>query len=479
MTPRLPSLVLVLLLSGCPVKVEPPTLAVTGGTSDAVVLVELSDVTSAVGLPDLGLLVGRDGALAQVGVLDDEPSPVDSLAEDVVAAAELADGTVLVATDRGIGRLTAGSILPSPLAELGEGGPAQLAADRWGLWIAPQTGGLQRWRDGTLFDVAAAEISLHAPRIAVGPDPAGAEQGGIWIAPGEGVSFLRSVDGGAVEAEIVLDGAPFNDVVVDAGGTVWATGEGGFHSRAPDGLWTRWRTQGADPVLFASAAAPRVWLKDGAAWWVYESRRWTELGGLPEDAIALGIDGRGRMLLLSADGALLSASPRRELLLVGVGADGAVDVPTPLHLIPTGVTAPRSLVAAVDGIDMPVDDGVVTLDPLELGDGVHEIEASAHWRTGEPASASLLFGVGEFETPTWAGEIGPLFDHFCTPCHASAGGAHLLDTRASWEAEFDAILREVEEGAMPLNNGTNPNFEPLGPVEIQMIRAWAAGGFLP
>ncbi len=67
MTPRLPSLVLVLLLSGCPVKVEPPTLAVTGGTSDAVVLVELSDVTSAVGLPALGLLVRRDGALAQVG----------------------------------------------------------------------------------------------------------------------------------------------------------------------------------------------------------------------------------------------------------------------------------------------------------------------------------------------------------------------------------------------------------------------------
>jgi hypothetical protein len=40
------------------------------------------------------------------------------------------------------------------------------------------------------------------------------------------------------------------------------------------------------------------------------------------------------------------------------------------------------------------------------------------------------------------------------------------------------ILNSVESGAMPLNNDTNPTIDAVSPTEIQLIRAWAAGGFL-
>jgi hypothetical protein len=51
-------------------------------------------------------------------------------------------------------------------------------------------------------------------------------------------------------------------------------------------------------------------------------------------------------------------------------------------------------------------------------------------------------------------------------------------TAAAWQAEINLIMNAVESGSMPLNNDTNPTIDAVAPVDIQLIRAWAAGGFL-
>lgn len=466
------------LAGGCASDPGPTVLDVTGASAEAIVVLEVPGASSAVGLPDLGLLAGVDGDLVLRGVLEAEASPVESLASEVVSVAAGEDGWTLVSTDRGLAELIGAALVPSPLEILATGGPAQLSADRDGLWLAPSGGGVQRWRDDVLFDVAVEGLALEAPVIATGPDPAGIERAGIWMASGDAVAFLRFGSGdGSVEAEVVLEGATFEDVDVDAIGRVWVRGDAGLLMRTSDGAWTQWRTPGA-PDVIATPGALGVWLRDGDRWWHFEDRRWTEVTGVPTPVRPVGLDARGRLLLI-ADQGLLAVAARRWITLRGLPDGGPVDLPTAVRPIPTSRVAPRSYVAWIDDAEIPVEDGVVTVDPLDLDDGLHELRITAYWRTGEPASATAQFGVGEFETPTWEGDIEPIYARFCTPCHAPAGGAHLLETRALWEAEFEGILEQVEEGEMPLNNGTNPSFEPLGPGEIQAIRAWAAGGFLP
>jgi hypothetical protein len=115
----------------------------------------------------------------------------------------------------------------------------------------------------------------------------------------------------------------------------------------------------------------------------------------------------------------------------------------------------------------------LTLDPLELDDGAHSLEFTvAYDDLLDPIVSPFLFSVGEFVPPTWDADIQPLFARECAECHTDQGVSRPLDTPAAWQADLHLILYNLQEQRMPL-----PPRDPLTLSEIQLVRAWAAGGF--
>ncbi len=471
----------------------PDVLPVRADAAEAVIVDVVPGAEGgAVALDDLGVVTTLGGDLVRQDLLGTAPVLLDAVADEAFDAATLADGEVVVATEDGLARLVGDALLLSPHPDLAAIGPARLVADGAGLWIAPASGGLLRWRDGALASVAGDVLPVDRPALARGPDPAAPESWGLWVAGAEaGAWFVRAADGAesgdGLEASPEVLAGDVRGLATDAGGTVWIATSEGVVARAPDGSAVAWELPDglAPDAVLASTSSPRAWVFAEGHAFAHQGASWDRVEGLSEGFVPLDVDPAGRLLGRVPERGLVAVTPRRELILVGeLEAGAGLEQPAEVHVFVSSPVGPRSITAAIDGdAELAVETGEVAsslvLDPLELEDGPHRLDVVARWRTGEEASASLPFGVGEFEIPTWEADIAPLFTRYCTPCHASAGGAHLLDTRAAWEAEYPVILQEVESGAMPLNNGTNPNFEPLGPGELLAIRAWAAGGFPP
>ena len=195
--------------------------------------------------------------------------------------------------------------------------------------------------------------------------------------------------------------------------------------------------------------------------------------GVPAGPIA-GLDRLGRLLILGEQG-LERVSPRRPLGYLGLQPGEQLGDITVLRVLP-------SLADRVVGMSATLDGAAVTfaeaswdllLDPLALDDGAHSIAFTiAYDDVPDPVSAELLFTVGEFVPPTWDGDIEPLFAAECAECHTDQGVSRPLDTPGAWAADIDLILYNLQEQRMPL-----PPRDPLGLSEIQLVRAWAAGGF--
>jgi hypothetical protein len=314
---------------------------------------------------------------------------------------------------------------------------------------------------------------VAAATLFPGPSPIDTTSG-VWAA-GDEVSwfFDLGVGGGtAASAQGTVDASG------DASGAAWFAEPGGLVRVQPGPTVTHF--------LLPSEARPRgnpasdvTWVQSDGSAWRHRADAWSRLEGLPDDVAVVGVDHAGR-LLLAGEGGLVRADPERHLLLLGL-EDGAhlEDLTRYVLPAPFGATPPLQIVAEIDGSPAEVTEDGIRLDPAALSDGAHALSVEAVWQDGEGATASLFFSVGEFVPPTWSDDIEPLFERSCTPCHAPAGGAHLLDNPLAWQAEINDILDETTTARMPLNNGTNPNFTALSDADLDVIGWWRAGGFLP
>ena len=435
------------------------------------------DVRWATALPNLDVLAQMDGIIYRIDGESRRSEAIYGDPGDVHAAAQLADGTVLISGTEGLWVAQHTELTPSPLSSALEAlSPKQmLAAPDGSLWLAAESG-LFIWRDEALFSVGASGYSTSEATLAWGPDPAGGESDGLWVASGPDLYFLRP-QGASFNAEYVATGEAVSGVSVDGHQVVWAIIDGFLHRRDAAGNWDWLQLPGDLADAAAAGGINSTWLSTLTELWNYSGDGWSSTGlfGQLHDS-----DGVGRALVTTDEG-LMRVWSGRPLLLFGVDDGQKLEFAQNVELVSAPAAAtPRSYEVEVDGAPLTLELGertLVELDPINFADGPHELVARAHYRNGVTAEASVFFTVGEFEAPTWTDHIQPIHQTYCTPCHDPSGSAHLMYTASVWQAEIEQILNSVESGAMPLNNETSPTIDAVSLAEIQMIRAWAAGGF--
>ncbi|MEE2827612.1 MAG: hypothetical protein VX498_00370 [Myxococcota bacterium] len=471
-------LVLLLLLAACSVEVEEPTRVFPAQMEANAERLVQGQVTWAVSLKNLDALALVDGILHRIDASSGEASPIFGDPGEVSDAVELPDGSILLSGSEGLFVVQHGEIAPSPLSEsLAAIGPSRMLSTASGdLWLASESG-LYLWRESVLYSVDVSGFSTADASLAWGPDPLtdGGGPEGLWVASGGSLYFLRA-DGGGFVAESVREGELAPDLAVDGHLSLWGVVDGDLHRRNSDGLWDWYRLPSPVSAVQGAPGSMSTWLSTEAEIWHYGHDGWssTDQFGLLAD-----VDGVGRALVLDDEG-LLRVWAGRPLLLFGLEDGSELEFTVQLLLVSAPTTArPRSYEVTVGGESRTVEAGPsVLLDPIEFADGAYELSASAYYRTGEVSEASLYFSVGDFEAPTWSADVYPLYQATCTPCHESEGTGHLMNTREAWVSEIDLILENLETDSMPLNNDTNPNIDPLTAAEKQLVRGWAAGGFL-
>jgi len=466
-------------LTACSVTEDEPSRVFAGSMEVSGEKMIDGEVSWATGLSGLDVLAQMEGILYRINGATGQTDPIFGDPGQVLAAAELSDGSLLISGTEGLFAVQHGELAPSPLSEaLGSVGPAHMLATESGdLWLASAEG-LYLWRESVLYQLDVEGFATVGASLAWGPDPRGDSEEsseGLWVAAGGDLYFLRP-SGESFIAEYVRAGDSASAVTVDGHLSVWAIVDGLLHRRTSAGSW-EWLRLPTD--LSGVAGAPgslSTWLSTEAELWHYGQSRWssTELFGR-----LVGVDGVGRALVVDDEG-LQRVWAGRPLLLFGHVDGDKLEFAVDLMLVaaPAGVS-PRSYIVTVDGTPLPLLEGPkVLLDPIGFGDGPHELVARAHYRNGTVAEAKLYFTVGDFVAPTWEVEVQALHQQYCTPCHDPEGSGHLMYTAAAWESEIDLILNAVESGSMPLNNDTNPTIDAVPPLGVQQVRAWAAGGFL-
>jgi len=451
-----------LLLAACVPDEEPPVgptpIAIRGpDAADVEVLGAAADRLW--GLPDGQVLVQRGTTLVRIGA--------DGIEEDlanepgVVNAAGLYQDTLLLLAEHGVFTLDADGLRRSPLEDalVGRDVRQVLGVDDE-LWVATADG-LLRWRAGALTSVTPDGLPTDASRLAPARLPEG---DGVFVAS-VGRLYALVDDGGLVAWE---EPTGADSLATDAAGTLWIADDGVLRRRRPDGLWEELATDRSIEAVHARDDATEVWLEFDDAIVRFDGSEFREVtGGAVQE-----LDALGRALFL--DGMPQRASLGRPLLVLGQ-PDGTLDEPTLLTFAPTLPSSVESITAAVDdGAAAPLESPwSLGLNPANYEEGPHRVEVEVTYADlDEPVTASVPFGVGTFEIPTWTEDILPLHRGSCAECHDPGGSARLLATPAQWAEEIDLILSNVEEQLMPL-----PPNEALSPAQIQQIIAWAASGF--
>lgn len=407
-------------------------------------------VDSALALRGGGVIAWADGEMLRDGAsLGDAPA--------ALGAVETTEGSILFAAEGGWWLHDGDSLAVSPWTDVIPPGEVARAGGR--LWIGASDG-LWFTDSDDLFQVQIDAGPVPSPRFAV-------DEGGAWVHHDDRLVYVDPDAPGPIEAG---EGGA-TGLVVDALGRAWWADGGLLRRSLPDGGWEAWEDD--IPVDGGRSGGAATWWRWGDKLLHHDGVEFTELATTGD---VVDVDPFGRALLID-DAGLHLAVAGRPLHWLGLDEGEELVLPTDFSLLLPPGDAPASLTVTLDETPVAHSDGAFSLDPLDLSDGVHELVATATWGDGEETTSSLFFNVGAFDPPTWTDDIEPLYDDFCTPCHDPAGGAHLLTSRATWEAEFDLILDQVTRGEMPLANATNPNVQPLGVQEIQLLRAWAAGGF--
>jgi hypothetical protein len=484
-------LALLLLGAACEPVPEPPPSpgdvrpAFVAGPLD-VTIETITDATVrfAAGLSDLGLVL-HDSEGTRLIEADGTSAEVSGDLGEWYGAVEW-EGDLLISSDQGLHAILAGEWVPSPLQTLlgpatrltplrvEPGGPAQ-------LWLAGDES-LLLWRDGELSSVALAELPTAGVALAWGGSVGGLEA--LWAASEQGVVALR-VQGSQVSGILQKnDLTRFDGLAVDTFGSVWV-GEGDLlWRRDVAGEWTAFRTPFEVRALGCAPGSNDLWLETDEGLFHQEGSTFSPVGDGDAGRL-LGVDPSGRALF-STDAGLLRVAVGRPTLFTGIADWEELEGPTDVRMHPSAPDLLASLTVSLDGETVGADvEGLwdpevdLTLDPLALENGPHQLSAVATYSDREDAfESSLTFVVGPFVPPTWSEDLHPVFVEHCRRCHDSGGalaaGVDLpLDSAEDWQANIEAILRLVQDGTMPSEED-----EALSDEEVQTIRAWRAGGFL-
>lgn len=503
--PPLAGLLALLALPACAPEPEPPPAPEVVWLGDPVPAeVELlldSPPSFAAPLPDWRILAQVDGALLELGPLDAVPVAHGVGVGLLSAAAPLRDSAVLLSGSQGLFTLHPWGLAPSPLADVydADGSERLLSAPNESgvdLWIAGDDG-LALWRDGGLFDVTAGDLPTRTARVAWGSPVQ--DHGALWVAADEAVYALVEQGGGFVTWEEPGAGAAL-DLAVDGVDDLWVsvaddhrpTGAlaGDLQRRLPDGTW-QWFRLPVPAGALATSTTGSVWIAEAAAE-EFERRlfhqlldTWIEVSVDGGPALAagdriVGADPGGRLLIQGPAG-LRRLALERGLIVLGLEDGATLDEPVEITVAPMQATEASALSITLDGIEQTLatldlgDAGTawqLSIDPIDLGDGAHQLALTAEWSDGhEPVEQSVFFSVGAFVPPTWSEDVEPIHVEHCARCHTPNGGAHLLDTRERWRAEIDLVLQNIISGAMPLSG------DKVDPDQLRTIELWRAGDF--
>jgi mono/diheme cytochrome c family protein len=342
-----------------------------------------------------------------------------------------------------------------------------LLADGDALWIETEAGAF-RWRDGALSELTVDGGTVDA-RIAAGPSFTG--QRVAWLAVGAEIhGFATSASavqgfesrsfGAPIDAALVVDGA----LLLAEGGRLWRRDAAG---------WARIALR--SPVADLLGGPGGAWLRTGEGLWLWRGAELWALRAPPEVDGRWFADDLGR-LLVRTDAGLDRWTLHRPLRVAGLSAGDRLDVSRTVEVIATAPEALQDLQAAVEPssgapIPIPLVDGAGLLDPAALPVGPATLRITAAY-PDQTSALALPFTVEVVGEVTWSGHVRPIHEARCASCHADSANT-VLDGPEAWESAFDEILENVASGAMPLVG------DPLAAAQVELVEAWAAGGFRP
>jgi len=371
------------------------------------------------------------------------------------------DGYGLVATSDGLLVLDR-ELLESPL-DAGLPGPV-LGMNVHGedLWLTFKDKTLQ-WRDGQLTQVYLDGLPVRG-RVA------GAQEAGeAWVIR-RGVHRV-SIEGSTAQ---IIETAPVvngNLVGVSRGNRVWVVG-GDALGIMEDQTWTRWLLPSPVKKIWSHPDAEPVWMESDAGLYVWHRGTYRPVDTAGEDITVHDVDPSGR-LWVDVKGTLERWGVERTVLIKGLKRDARLEVSQTIQVVPSFAKDVASVELAINGEEWLSASGIWELDPIEIGDGAHELSAQVEYADpGESVSIIIPFSVGNFEIPTWKDDIRPVSEAECGVCH-DGDSETVLNTIETWQGNIDQIVELVSKDAMPLGR------PPLRSEEKALLRAWRAGGMQP
>lgn len=430
-----------------------------------------------VSLPDGRLVVEMEERLLALEPGDPTSEPmVIGPATDVgeVHAAVPTAGAILVLASGGTFVLRGDAWVPTELASAFDGPildavrlPTPTGLGLGDLWVATATS-LYRIVDGEAQTLELDE-DLSNVQLAIAPRPEGPA---LWVLLSDRVlEVWRDRSGVVRSARLELEGMPTaiggSAASAEQDVTGWLVIDGQLFSIGRDRLLV---DRGfAVERLVTSPLADEVWAFGPEGTRLYADGAALAVGGVDvasDATMTIATDGS----LFVSEATVRQLSPRRQVS-IGGAPDGSLLVRP--QVFPITAEGEPVIVARVDGNEVePLADPLrVELDPTALGEGSHTLEIDVTYDDGTlPVLERRNFEV--VTNATWSEDVAPLYESYCSQCHGEDGPAVTrLDTQQNWQAIFEVVLANIEDGRMPLNN------DPLTQREIAIVQAWEVGGF--
>ncbi len=388
--------------------------------------------------------VGPDGAAIQLGV--------DA---DLYGAGRTSDGSLFVAADD-LYVQHAATLVASPLAEAIPGAVRSLSTRGTDVWLGTDDA-IYRYRVDDLVRVA---VDGATGQFVVAGRHAGRPL--VWVAAADGVFGLVADEDQFSVAESVF-GEPPDSLAGDGDGNVWFVMDGELVQRGPSGGITTFVFPAPVNEVVATPSASGVWVGTESGWLLGDGSGFRPVLGVDH---VVGGDGIGRLLFADATG-VSRASDGRRIELVGVDAGQSLVEPTTLHVYTSDPQHLSTLTVTLDGVSQVVTEGAFTVDPTDPDAvaGLHTVEATAAFASGDPVTASVGFTLGNWTPPDWDTDIQPIYADHCAICHGGATETQ-LGTEADWLERMSCLLEMIDAGAMP------PNGDDVAPTEFATLQTW-------
>jgi len=354
-------------------------------------------------------------------------------------------------------------VQPSPLQEVLSDPVRRMHAVGSSLWLETDARTLV-WERGALGEMVVAGQSVGAPIAANTAETM------VWLG-GEEMVGVRRVQGDWSVVE-VGPSANVTSVAGAASDALWGVSQGNVLVRDGDGEWMGWQLPAPVTRVLGHRESAIVWLETQDGLWVYLDGQFHPVE-TPNSERLLEVDPIGRLWVQTEEGVeRLGVSLRGQFS--GMERDAKLLSEVSVQIVPSFEEWVSEVTAEVNGepIALNEEDGSVTLNAEDLGDGAHQLDAVIVYADGMgEIRETLPFTVGSFEIPSFQESILPIHEASCAVCH-DGDSETVLDSSDSWRNAIDSILEVVTSGTMPLVG------DALSADEVALIRAWRAGGML-